>query len=86
MKGRRSESYAINEIMQSSLRVWGPSQLGSISLKSKIPPVRHIVTESGIRTLEDVEKIRKEGISRFLVGEAFMRAADPGKKLNELFF
>ena len=58
----------------------------TISLKSKIPPERHIVTESGIRTLEDVEKIRKEGISSFLVGEAFMRADDPGKKLNELFF
>ena len=58
----------------------------TISLKRKVPSGRHIVTESGIRTHDDVEAIKKHNISSFLVGETFMRADDPGKKLQELFF
>jgi indole-3-glycerol phosphate synthase len=45
-----------------------------------------LVTESGIHTPVDVTAMRKRGINAFLVGEAFMRAADPGAKLRELFF
>jgi indole-3-glycerol phosphate synthase len=45
-----------------------------------------LVTESGIHTRADVETMRRRGINSFLVGEAFMRAADPGLKLKELFF
>jgi indole-3-glycerol phosphate synthase len=45
-----------------------------------------LVTESGIHTRADVEAMRERGIDCFLVGEAFMRAADPGAKLKELFF
>lgn len=45
-----------------------------------------LVTESGIHTRTDVEAMRKHGINCFLVGEAFMRAPDPGEKLKELFF
>ena len=45
-----------------------------------------LVTESGIHTQEDVHKMRENGIDLFLVGEAFMRASDPGQKLKELFF
>ena len=44
------------------------------------------VTESGIHTVEDVLTMRQHGVHAFLVGEAFMRAADPGEKLHELFF
>ncbi len=45
-----------------------------------------LVTESGIHTRADVAAMRKRDINCFLVGEAFMRAADPGAKLKELFF
>nr|MBA2409747.1 indole-3-glycerol-phosphate synthase TrpC [Gammaproteobacteria bacterium]MBA2491839.1 indole-3-glycerol-phosphate synthase TrpC [Gammaproteobacteria bacterium] len=41
--------------------------------------------ESGINSRDDVARMRKGGISCFLVGEAFMRARDPGAKLAELF-
>ena len=46
---------------------------------------RIVVTESGIRTLEDVRLMRRHGVNAFLVGEAFMAAPDPGEKLKELF-
>jgi indole-3-glycerol phosphate synthase len=44
------------------------------------------VTESGIHTAKDVAVMREHGVDAFLVGEAFMRADDPGDKLRELFF
>lgn len=44
-----------------------------------------VVTESGIHTAEDVAAMREHGVNTFLVGEAFMRAAEPGEKLAELF-
>lgn len=49
-------------------------------------PTCHIVTESGIHEQEDVAAMQARGINSFLVGEAFMRADDPGVKLGELFF
>ncbi|MBN2700971.1 MAG: indole-3-glycerol-phosphate synthase TrpC, partial [Methylothermaceae bacterium] len=50
-----------------------------------IPEGRLVVTESGIHTREDVAKMRARGVHAFLVGEAFMRAEDPGKALSRLF-
>ena len=47
---------------------------------------RVLVTESGIHTPDDVARMRAAGIHAFLVGEAFMRAADPGAELARLFF
>ena len=44
-----------------------------------------VVTESGIMTPEDVTRMRSAGVNAFLVGEAFMRAADPGDALRQLF-
>lgn len=44
-----------------------------------------VVTESGIHSAEDVAAMREHGVNVFLVGEAFMRAAEPGEKLAELF-
>ncbi|MFP6681594.1 MAG: indole-3-glycerol-phosphate synthase TrpC, partial [Gammaproteobacteria bacterium] len=41
---------------------------------------------SGIRTVDDVEKLRSHGVNAFLVGEAFMRSSDPGEMLHRLFF
>ena len=50
-----------------------------------MPEGRLTVAESGIHTADDVARLRSAGIHAFLVGEAFMRAADPGKALAELF-
>ena len=47
---------------------------------------RIIISESGIHTPGDVQLLRKHGVQAFLVGEAFMAAADPGGKLQELFY
>ncbi|OGI54191.1 MAG: indole-3-glycerol-phosphate synthase [Candidatus Muproteobacteria bacterium RIFCSPHIGHO2_02_FULL_60_13] len=54
-------------------------------LLKKIPPDRVVVTESGIGTPGDVALLRAQGVNAFLVGEAFMKADDPGMKLQELF-
>ena len=43
------------------------------------------MTESGIHTPDDVKRMRENRVNAFLVGEAFMRADDPGAKLAELF-
>ncbi len=58
----------------------------TIGLLRDIPPDRMVVTESGIHTRADVERLRAHDVHAFLVGEAFMRAEDPGAKLQELFF
>ena len=44
-----------------------------------------VVTESGIHTVDDVSLMRGHGVHTFLVGEAFMKAPDPGERLAELF-
>ena len=51
----------------------------------QIPDDRLVVTESGIHTVDDVALMRSHGVDCFLVGEAFMRAPEPGAKLAELF-
>ena len=58
----------------------------TIGLLKDIPDDRLVVTESGIHTPEDVARLRDHDVHAFLVGEAFMRAADPGVRLRELFF
>jgi indole-3-glycerol phosphate synthase len=55
-------------------------------LKPMIPESRTMVTESGIHTVQDVERMRSSKINSFLVGEAFMRSVNPGVALQELFF
>ena len=57
----------------------------TLDLLARIPPDRIVVTESGIHTPADVARMRGAGVHAFLVGEAFMRAPDPGTKLAELF-
>jgi indole-3-glycerol phosphate synthase len=54
-------------------------------LRPIIPEQRIMVTESGIHTPDDVSRMKRAKINAFLVGEAFMRAADPGAALNTLF-
>jgi indole-3-glycerol phosphate synthase len=55
------------------------------ALKPAVPPDRLLVTESGILAPADVARMRGEGVHAFLVGEAFMRAVDPGVELARLF-
>ena len=57
----------------------------TLSLMGKVPAERLLVTESGIMTPEDVKRLRDVNINAFLVGEAFMRADEPGEALIELF-
>ena len=57
----------------------------TFDLLDSIPADRFIVTESGIHSREDVAAMRAKNVHAFLVGEAFMRAANPGEKLAELF-
>ncbi|QDL36106.1 indole-3-glycerol phosphate synthase TrpC [Rhodoferax sediminis] len=57
----------------------------TLALRAAVPPERLLVTESGILTKADVQKMRAAGVHAFLVGEAFMRAAEPGQALAQLF-
>jgi indole-3-glycerol phosphate synthase len=57
----------------------------TLDLLPAIPADRVVVTESGIHTAEDVARLRERGVNAFLVGEAFMRAPDPGLELKQLF-
>jgi indole-3-glycerol phosphate synthase len=57
----------------------------TLDLLPRIPKDRLVITESGILSTADVRRMREAGVSTFLVGEAFMRAGDPGKELNKLF-
>ena len=57
----------------------------TLGFLEQIPEDRLVVTESGIHTVEDVAVMRSRGVNAFLVGEAFMKAPEPGEKLAELF-
>ena len=57
----------------------------TLNLKKGVPDDILLVTESGIHTAEDVRKLRNNQVHAFLVGEAFMRADDPGAALRMLF-
>jgi indole-3-glycerol phosphate synthase len=68
-----------------NLRTFEVSLDTTLELLSMIPPGRIVVTESGIVSSEDVALMRSHQVNAFLVGEAFMRADDPGEKLAQLF-
>lgn len=68
-----------------NLRTFEVSLETTLRMLDRIPDERLVVTESGIHAPEDVAFMRRHGVHAFLVGEAFMRAADPGRKLQELF-
>ncbi len=57
----------------------------TLGLLPGMPAARIVVTESGILTPHDVARMRSHGVNAFLVGEAFMRADDPGGRLRALF-
>jgi indole-3-glycerol phosphate synthase len=68
-----------------NLRDFSVSLHTTIGLLPKVPPERVVVTESGIVAQRDVVQMRRHGVNAFLVGEAFMRAPDPGAALTALF-
>lgn len=69
-----------------NLRNFETSLSSTIDLLDSIPDSVLVVTESGIHTEDDVGLMREHNVNSFLVGEAFMRAEEPGKRLEELFF
>jgi len=57
----------------------------TLDLLPRVPSDRLVITESGILSRADVARMRQRGVEAFLVGEAFMRARDPGAELKALF-
>ena len=68
-----------------NLRSFEVSLDTTLGLLPEVPADRLLVTESGILAPDDVKRMREAGVHAFLVGEAFMRAEDPGTALSKLF-
>jgi indole-3-glycerol phosphate synthase len=68
-----------------NLRTFDVALETTLDLLPRVPRERLLVTESGILAPADVARMRAAGVHAFLVGEAFMRAADPGAALRRLF-
>ncbi|HMN78231.1 MAG TPA: indole-3-glycerol phosphate synthase TrpC [Burkholderiaceae bacterium] len=68
-----------------NLRSFEVSLDTTLELRPRLPADRLLVTESGILARGDVQRLRRAGVDAFLVGEAFMRANDPGAALAALF-
>jgi len=68
-----------------NLKTFEVSLATTLGLLGQVPADRLLVTESGIATPADVRRMREAGVNAFLVGEAFMRADDPGLALAQLF-
>ncbi len=68
-----------------NLRTFETSLNATLDLLPRIGPERVVVTESGILAPGDVALMRQNQVNAFLVGEAFMKAADPGRELARLF-
>ena len=69
-----------------NLRTFETSLDTTINMLGMVSDEHILVTESGIHSADDVQLMRDNNVNAFLVGEAFMRADDPGEKLSELFF
>lgn len=69
-----------------NLRTFEVSLNTTLGLLPRIPNDKLIITESGIFTREDVATMRTANVHSFLVGEAFMRAQEPGAELQKIFF
>lgn len=68
-----------------NLRTFEVSLETTLTMRNDVPADRLLVTESGIVSPDDVKRMREAQVHAFLVGEAFMRAADPGQALATLF-
>ena len=77
---------ALLGINNRNLKTFEVSLDNTLRLLDRIPAGRRVVTESGIHAQADVALMRDHDVQAFLVGEAFMRAPEPGEKLAQLFF
>lgn len=68
-----------------NLKTFEVSLQTTLEMLPAVPTDRLLVTESGILSADDVQRMRQAHVNAFLVGEAFMRAADPGEALAKLF-
>jgi indole-3-glycerol phosphate synthase len=68
-----------------NLRTFEVSLDTTLGMLKDVPSDRILITESGILTTDDVQKMRDAKVNAFLVGEAFMRAPDPGQASADLF-
>ena len=68
-----------------NLRTFETALQTTLDLKQQIPADRIVITESGIHTADDVKLMLDNDVYAFLVGEVFMRAENPGRKMRELF-
>ena len=68
-----------------NLRTFDVTLDTTLGLLKEVPADRLLITESGIATRADVQRMRDAGVHAFLVGETFMRADEPGEALAELF-
>ena len=76
---------ALLGINNRNLRTFEVSLQNTLELQKQVPADKLLVTESGILTPADVKLLRGAGVNAFLVGEAFMRAEEPGLALAKLF-
>jgi indole-3-glycerol phosphate synthase len=58
----------------------------TLSLAPRVPPAKIVVTESGVGSAADVDRLRASKVSAYLVGSAFMAANEPGEELAKIFF
>lgn len=77
---------ALLGINNRNLRTFETTLDTTITLLPRIPENKLVITESAIRTRDDVQRMRDHAVHAFLVGEAFMRAPDPGAELAQLFY
>ena len=77
---------ALLGINNRNLRTFDTSLQTTIDLLPRISPDKLVITESGILSTDDVKRMRDHDVNAFLVGEAFMRAPDPGFELHRLFY
>ncbi|MBC7415059.1 MAG: indole-3-glycerol phosphate synthase TrpC, partial [Herminiimonas sp.] len=75
---------ALLGINNRNLRTFETSLATTIDLLPRISPDKLVITESGILSGDDVKRMRDAGVNGFLIGEAFMRAPDPGLELRRL--
>ena len=76
---------ALLGINNRNLRTFDVSLENTIALLPRIPPEKLVITESGIAVVDDVKRMRDVNVNGFLVGEAFMRAPEPGVEMARLF-
>jgi indole-3-glycerol phosphate synthase len=85
LKLKQVPSKTMLGINNRNLRTFDVTLETTLSMLADVPPSTLLVTESGISSRADVQRMREAGVHSFLVGETFMRADEPGLALVELF-